>query len=71
MRGFIVVLIAVEIQFKRVKDRDQVGAQFNVASKEENMTIFERYHRAIEERYRYYHTMLPFKNIPRQMVCNF
>ena len=62
------VLIAVDIQFKSLKDLNQVGMKFNVASKEEHAPIIERYHRVIEERCHCCYSMLPFENLPRQMV---
>ena len=71
VRGFNAVLILVDIQFNILKERDHVGAKCNVFSKEERAPTIERSHRVIEERWRCYCAMLPFKNSQDKWWCNF
>ena len=68
VRGFCVVMITVDIQFKSLKDQNRVGVKFNIVSKDEYAPIIESIYRVIEEHYRCYFTMIPFDYMPRQMV---
>ena len=43
-RGFNAVLITVDIQFKSLKDRNQVGVELNEVSKHEYAPIIEIFH---------------------------
>ena len=52
IRGFRVVAIGVDLQFKAMKDRNLVGSLVNVVSKEEHAKKIERFHRLIKERAR-------------------
>ena len=52
VRGFRVVMIAVDLQFQSLKDRNRVGAPFNVHSTEEHVHNIERWHRTVKERCR-------------------
>ena len=62
VRGFSIVLIAVDIEFKSLKDRNQAGMKFNVVSKEEHAPTIDIYHRVIEERFHLCCAMFPFKS---------
>jgi len=68
IRGFSVVLIHVDIQFKCLKDRKNITAMMNDVSKEEHVVDIERYHRIMKEQARCYYAMLPFDTLPRMMV---
>ena len=50
VRLFNVAIIAEDIQFKMLKDRNDLDAKFNVTSEEKHTPIVELYHRVIEER---------------------
>ena len=68
VRGFNIILITVDMQFKSLKDRNKVGVKFNVVSKSEHASIIEQYYRVIEEQHRCYYSMLPCNYLPRQIV---
>ena len=60
----------MDIQFKCVKDRNQLGVMINLVSRGEHVKLIERYHRLIEERCRCYYAMLPYDSLPRMMVVH-
>ena len=64
IRGFNVIMIHVDIQFKGLKDRNQLGVTFNVVSKGEHVPEMERFNRVIKERARCHYAMLPFDVLP-------
>ena len=49
VRRFRCVIISVNPQFKALKDRNLVGAPFNVRCKEEHIHNIEQWHRTIKE----------------------
>ena len=71
VRGFNIVLIAVDIKLKILKDLNQTGVKFNIVSKEEHAPTIKRHHRVIEKIFRCCHAILPFKIVPRQMMMHF
>ena len=70
VRGFNVVLVHVDIQFKAMKDRGLLGIGVNVVSREEHVPDIECLIRVIKERARCYYAMLPFDTLPRTMVIH-
>ena len=44
IRGFCIILINVDLQFKALKDRNLFGDAFNVVSQEEHVPKIERFH---------------------------
>ena len=70
IRGFNIVLIHVDIQFKAIKDRKSLGISVNVVSKEEHVPEIERLIRVIKERARCYYSMLPYRVIPCTMIVH-
>ena len=71
VRGFSVGVIFLDIQFKCVKDRNQLGVLVNVVSKGEHVKLIERYHRLIEKRCRCDYAILPYDSSPRMMLIHF
>ena len=70
VRGFNVVTVHVDIQFKAMKDQNLLGIRVNVVSKEEHVPDIERLIRVIKERARSYYAMLPFDFMPQTMVIH-
>ena len=70
LRGFNVVVIMLDKQFKSIKDRSRVGVPINLVSRGEHALVIERFHRVIQERCRCYYAMVPFDYLPRQMVVH-
>ena len=71
IRGFHIATIHVDLQFKAIKDRNQLSLRTNVCSREEHVPEIERYIRVIKERARCYFAMLlriEINTIPRGMV---
>lgn len=69
IQGFNVVVILVDMQFKPLKDRNQVGVAVNIISKGEHIKQIERFHWVIEERARCYFAMLLCNALPKIMVA--
>jgi hypothetical protein len=68
-RGFTVKFLIVDIQFRGIKDRNNLeGVIVNIVSRDEHVEDIERLIRVYKERVRCYWAMLPFKKIPRIMV---
>ena len=70
IRGFTVGVMFLDIQFKCVKDRNQLGVMVVIVSRGEHVNAIERFHRVIEERCRCYHDMVPFDSLPRVMAVH-
>ena len=70
IRGFRIVMIMVDPQFKASKDRNLIGVPFNIASKEEHVYSIERWHRTIKERCQCYYAIILFKYLLRIMVVH-
>ena len=49
IRGFNVVVIMLDDQFKSIKDRNRVAVPINLVRWGENAPVIERFHRVIEE----------------------
>ena len=67
-RGFKVVVMLVDVQFKTLKDRNKLGTVVNIVSRGEHVKQIERFRRVIEERTRCYFDMVPFGSLPRMMI---
>ena len=73
VRGFNVVAIHVDIQFKSISDRNVLGPTVNVVSRGEHVPEIERFIRVMKERARCYHSMLKSVGInalPKIMVMH-
>ena len=70
LRGFNVVTIHVDIQFKSIRDRKILTVHVNVVSRGEHVPEAERFIRVIKERARCYYAMLPYGRLPRMMVIH-
>ena len=73
VRGFRVVAIHVDIQFKAISDRNKLGPSVNVVSRGEHVPEIERMIRVLKERARCYFSMLAkagITAIPRIMVMH-
>jgi hypothetical protein len=69
VRGFTVKFLMVDIQFRGIKDRNNLtGVLVNVVSRDEHVEDIKRLIGIYKERIRYYWAMLPFKKIPKMMV---
>ena len=69
--GFHVRIIHMDMQFKPVKDRNNMAVKVNICSREEHVPEIERYIRLIKERARCYYAMLrrvEIYTIPRGMI---
>ena len=70
-RGFCIKVLHVDIQFKAIKDRNNlIGVRVNVVSRGEHVPEIERFIRVVKERARCYFAMLPVKKIPNIMVIH-
>jgi hypothetical protein len=70
-RGFRIVCIHADIQFKALKDRNRFpGIKVNICGRGEHIPEIERFIRVIKERARCYFAMLPFRTIPNIMVLH-
>ena len=73
VRGFRVVAIHVDIQFKAISDRKNLSCNVNVVSRGEHVPEIERMIRVLKERARCYYSMLAkagITTIPRIMVMH-
>ena len=61
-------MITIDSQFKVLKDRNLVGAPFNVCSKEEYIHNIEQWYRTVKERYYCYYMIITFKYLPQRIV---
>ena len=68
VRGFHIKVIAVDIQFKSLKDRNACRALFNMVSRDEHVSKIERWHHVVKERLRCYFAIAPFDYVPRIAV---
>ena len=70
-RGFNVVMINVDIQFKPIEDRNTIpGVKINVCGRGEHIPEIERFLRVIKERARCYFAMLPYRWVPAIMIVH-
>ena len=73
VRGFRIVAVHVDIQFKAIRDRNILGPSINVVSRGEHVPEIERMIRVQKERSRCYYSMLSKVGIyclPRIMVMH-
>ena len=70
LRGFKVVAVLVDIQFKCLKDRNKLRTPVNVVIRGEHVKQIERFHRMIDERVRWHFSMLPFNALTTMMVVH-
>ena len=70
-RGFHVKTILVDLQFKAIKDRNNLSVITNVCSRDEHIPEIERFIRVIKERARCYYAMLlriGIDTLPKGMI---
>ena len=70
-RGFHVKTILVDLQFKAIKDRNNLSVLTNVCSRDEHIPEIERFIRVIKERARCYYAMLlriGINTLPKGMI---
>ena len=70
LTGFHIAVMIVDIQFKAFKDRNFLGVEVNVVSKEDHVPKIESWHRVIKKRECCYHEMLPFDYFLRMIVTH-
>ena len=70
-RGFHIKTINVDLQFKAIKDRNNLPVRINVCSRDEHIPEIERFIRVLKERARCYFAMLrrvEIHTVPKQMI---
>ena len=70
IRGFNIVVVMVDVQFKCLKDRNRLDKPMNTVSRGEHAKQIKRFHRVIKERSRCNHVMLLFNTLPCMMVVH-
>jgi len=68
VRGFNMVLIVVNNQFRWLKDQNKVGMKINLVSKDEHAKLIKQFHRVLEEWACYYYTIVPFDTLSYRIV---
>ena len=68
VRGFLIIIIVVDMNFKALKDHNLVGVHFNACVKEDYAHLVKLWNNTVKERSRLYHTMITIKCLPRTMV---
>lgn len=70
VRGFVYIFILVYIQFKTIKDHNNIdGVNINVVSRDEHVEEIERYICLIKKCAQCCWVIMPFEKIPKRIMC--
>ena len=70
LASFSVGIIFLDMQFKYMKDRNLLGVNAGIVSRDEYAKQIKRFHCANDKQCRYYYVMLPFNSLSQIIVVH-